>query len=254
MRIDRDVIAQAFQKNYDTYVVETGWPVKDIAKLWSYGQQAFAGNGDEIAFKALYDELKGHWQVFRGSSDTEPDRFRRVQNLMMSITGGSPALGKVRLSDLSSAHLPDLKRVLADASRIKVNKSGPSLVAATKFLHTWNPSLFVIVDGGIMDHRVFGHRWLRDEAGHFQRRFQHDVSALNGGPTLQTSHGLSYIGILFWAGQLMRQYPEIRTAFADRVRSAPGVDPGLHEFEDFEGAAFEWFLRGVVELPQSATQ
>jgi hypothetical protein len=36
-------------------------------------------------------------------------------------------------------------------------------MAISKFLHFWNPRLFIIVDGAEMEQFVFGHRWLRDE-------------------------------------------------------------------------------------------
>jgi hypothetical protein len=241
MLIDHDAIQRAFQSNYDIYVDERHWAIEDIAKLWGHGLRAFSGDGDEKEFHKLYENLKSGWQVFRGSKPPEHDWVYRT---MMGLDKDDPPLRELRLSELSAEHLPKLEKILEGASNIKTLKSGrPSLVAVTKFLHFWNPRLFVIVDGDVMDNYVLRHRWIGREVNRVRQECQPELCVL------ETSHGLSYIGLLLWGSQVMRQNPKIQASFANQVKAVSGLDPDLQGFEYFEGAAFEWLLRGLVDLP-----
>ena len=53
---------------------------------------------------------------------------------------------------------------------------------------------------------------------------------------------------------VMQMNPSILTTFAERLEKIPSKHPGLQGFKDFEGAAFEWFLRGLVELPPAGVR
>jgi len=83
--------------------------------------------------------------------------------LLAEVSSRFPDLRQLRLSELSKAHLPQVIQVLTEVSKVKQNKSGPSVVAVTKFLHFWNPRLFVIVDSSIVAQYVLRHRWIEKE-------------------------------------------------------------------------------------------
>src|SRR5258705_10919806 len=72
----------------------------------------------------------------------------------------------VKTRHLSSIREDDscwLLEIFRNLGQMKLNKSGPSVVALSKVLHFWNPRLFVIVDDLIMWKWVFAHSWLKDD-------------------------------------------------------------------------------------------
>jgi hypothetical protein len=247
MDIDIDVIPQAFELNDEIYVKEMGWPVRDIAEIWEWGHRAYAGAGDEAASNKLYEILKNKWQVFRGKSKAPAPGY--VYELMMGLARNCAPIRDISLSKLRPEHLPQLRKVLMKASTIKTNKSGPSLMAASKFLHCWNPRLFVIVDGYVMESHVLRHHWVAREIKSALGAFTQAPSVASGPEILRTEGGLPYLAVLLWGSEVMKKNPSILATFTERLKKALSSDSDPRGYEDFEGAAFEWFLRGLVELP-----
>jgi hypothetical protein len=58
---------------------------------------------------------------------------------------------------------------------------------------------------------------------------------------------MDYLAVLVWGGRVLRDNPGVCSAFANYVeRNCKGPVVKLREYE---GAALEWLLLGLVELP-----
>jgi hypothetical protein len=181
--------------------------------------------------------------VFRGTHRT-PWSAEKTFDHFKALDG---PYGRKRLSQVLLEDSGGIWRLLEDTAGIKPNKHGPSIVAMSKFLHFWNPRLFVIVDSGVIWGLVLSHWWLWDEVE--KVRFQ--VKAFLPGKGTDTSDEvcdtLTYLSILLWAGKLVADNSQISAGFAEYV----GHYSDEHELPlaEYEGAAVEWFLLGLVELP-----
>jgi hypothetical protein len=161
MRLSDTVINTAFESHATRYAREKLWSIPYHIKCWEYARDAF-DDGSEEAFGNLYDELRKRWQVFR-SQNYNAQTAEKIQRIMSALP---VELFHRRLSEFAvptSAMLDQLWCAITTAGDIKQNKDGPSLVALTKFLHFWNPRLFVIADREVVWDWVFEHRWLWDQ-------------------------------------------------------------------------------------------
>ena len=253
MIIDVTTIQQAFHHYDEFYVRGRRWTIQDTARLWELGRRAFSGDGERIAFYELYGKLRRYWQVFRGPVPTTSDP-RTLFSLLLNLAKSLPHLVGLRLSELSVGHVLELEEVLAKAGQIKMNKGGPSLVAVSKFLHFWNPRLFVIIDDEVMGRWVLRHRWIDDEVRRVQRGTPSAAPPTGGQLALSTAGGLQYLDALLWASGVMRDNPAILTSFVEYLREALAGDPGPSGCEEFEGAAVEWLLLGLVEVPPAGVR
>ena len=154
----------------------------------------------------------------------------------------------MKLSALSPTNLGQVGVVLNAVRSLKEISDGPSLVAVSKSLHFLNPRLFVIVDRLVVGDFVLQHDWIRRQV-----EAARDEALKNGLPvdapgSCLVSNDLRYLDILLWAGGVMRDNSCIAETFADYVRSQAGGERLPDDYRQFEGAAFEWFLLGLVEL------
>ena len=171
------------------------------------GRRAFGKKSFE-QFNQLYEELRRKWQVFRG---THGDHWsaEKTYDHFQALDG---RYGRKRLSECLLDDSGGIWRLLEGSADIKLNKNGPSIVAMSKFLHFWNPRLFVIVDSGVIWGLVLSHWWLRDEI----EKVRAAVKAQSPGRGTETSgkvcDPLTYLSILLWAAELLvtiRKYPPV---------------------------------------------
>lgn len=151
-------------------------------------------------------------------------------------------------ADPTSAMLDQLWCAITTAGEIKQNKDGPSLVALTKFLHFWNPRLFVIADREVVWNWVLRHRWIWAQVELVCGEIEAVLSPAVRKHQYYSTELAKYLAVLVWGGRVLRDNPGVCEAFASYVRrEAEGsVDLDLREYE---GAALEWLLLGLVELP-----
>ena len=145
MQLTTDAICQAWQMHARVYARERGWEIDDHIKCWRWAHRAFE-RASRADFADLYDHLRRYWLVFRGSKHTPwtPDQT------FNHLAGLDQRYHTLRLSQLASGgDLEGCWTVIRSMSGIKPTKS-PSVVAISKFLHFWNPRLFVIVDDAVM--------------------------------------------------------------------------------------------------------
>jgi hypothetical protein len=243
LSIDGPAARRAFERYLELYVADGR---SGFVEPWALGARAFGDPADADAGERLYDLLRRRWLVFRGPPGAAPPAAEVVA-IFTRLSGSLPALRSLRLTELERAHLPMVEAALREASRVKANKGGPSLVATTKFLHFWNPRLFVIVDAELIDGYALRHRWLRDDVVAVARA--EGLTAALDSPFRTRWRGLPYVHLLFWAAHLHRASPSIRHEFARALGRLSGVDGLPRDAATFEAAAIEWLLLGLIELP-----
>ena len=154
-----------------------------------------------------------------------------------------------RLAELTPSDTERLWELLQSVRDVKHTRNGPSTVAVSKFLHFWNPRLFVIVDDGVIWNRVLAHHWIWEpirrmrkitDAVIFGKGQKHDDVTCDLG---------TYLAILAWAGTFVRAHPQLSLGFTDYVQRHAGAARLPADISEYDAVAMEWFLLGVVEIP-----
>jgi hypothetical protein len=234
IRVSRVTAAQAFR----AYVAHRpewlkGW--KQQGEMYVAAEQAFGQGQGVDRFKDVYVALKS-WKIARRGVVRDP---KWVWNRLVCI---NPALAHQGLSRVRSSDWELIVDAVDSMKDVKTGKK-PSLMAMSKFLHFFNPRLFVICDREVVDEFVFGHQWLRklrDEAG--VRAFDQDGIVI---PEWMRS----YMSLLALAAEVLCTNPGIMRAFADWVTRISGTESHPREVASFEATAIERFLIGLAELP-----
>jgi hypothetical protein len=243
MRLTTQAIQQGFKAHGRVYASQREWMIGDHVTCWVHAEAAFDRESYQD-FEWLHVELKSRWQVFRSPSGVAPtpaETWAIVKTLDGAWRGR-------RLHDLTDTNIGECWDLINSVSGIKVMKSAPSVVAISKFLHFWNPRLFVIVDDAVMWIRVFSRSWLRAPIETERKRLE----AVLPGATCSRSEScelLDYLAILSWSARFLRLNHEIPRLFGEYVRDAAKEDAASLALDEYEGAAVEWLLLGLAELP-----
>ncbi|MGI5836671.1 MAG: hypothetical protein ACOX87_09305, partial [Chloroflexota bacterium] len=129
-----------------------------------------------------------------------------------------------------------------------------SMVAVSKFLHFWNPRLFVIVDNAEMAQKVIKAGVIIKDGSSLQsirkriQDTQRRIEQCYGASTPQDepmAEGLSYSAVLIWASQLIQGSPNLLSHFKDYVDSQTKEDGVPDGYEEYAAVAVEWFLLGL---------
>lgn len=230
LRFTESVVEAAFRCRQEAY---PKWNADLYLPVWKLASSAFdERQPSKAAFYKLYGELKGKWQVFRnvGKTGSALDADS-TWNLLSEMPQGARRL---RLSEFGKRHEGVVREAVEKAKGIKTGKHGASLMAMTKFLHFWNPRLFVIVDGWAMADNVLRRLWIKETLPS-SKDFVADVD--------------HYVELLQWASGIVRGNPAILPAFHRHVQSLVDVKSLPADWKTYEATAIEWFLEGVVELP-----
>ncbi len=237
MIVERNTIDKAFGRFVIAY---EKWSIPHQLGLYQAGEKAFEGSGDETSFRKIYDALAGGWQALR----PKPKGIWEADRAFREFMALSQEFRKRKLSELDEPGWQAVWDCMNHVRAIKPNKSGPSLVAISKFLHFWNPHVFVIVDGAKVQGWVFGHKWLSNQLPPLD-----DLPRISEADDQRTSRLIWYLRVLRWAAEVVRANPHICEAFAATVRDNAGGEKVPDDIETYEATAVEWFLLGLVELP-----
>lgn len=244
MQLSEATINKAFERHATRYGAERMWSTPYHVECWARGYRAFV-DGSVPDFKWLYRELNSRWQVFRSRNWSPPSAMRALK-----LMKGLPSkLQRCRLTEIaapSPADCAELWTAVLRAAALKTNQDGPSLVALSKFLHFWNPRLFVIADREVIWNWVFGHNWLWAQVESVKAELEPMKPPLVHG--INTGGLSNYVALLVWAGRVLRSNPTVVQHFADYVSRQCEVPEQLR-LGEFEAAAIEWLLLGLVELP-----
>jgi len=244
MIIQPSTIKAAFSKHFEKYASTRSrvWGISYHVDCWKSGKDAFFQRNPQL-FDKIYEELRGKWQVFRRTKG----QHWSAQQTYDALVSLDASYARKKLSELEMEDADGLGETIQNMTGIKATSSGPSLVAISKFLHFWNPRLFVIVDRGAMWSWVFGHSWLWEQVLGIRKKVETRLSGKWADASDSACDPLSYLAILLWAGDLVRQNPTIPRSFAEYVSQHADAD-GLPLVE-YEAAAVEWLLLGLAELP-----
>ena len=244
MKIEPSTIPAAFDQHFQRYASSgpRAWDIQHHVDCWRLARGAFEERSFE-QFNQLYEELRRNWQVFRGADG----KFWSARKTFDHFKALDALYGRKRLSECNLDDSEGIWRLLEATADIKHNKRGPSIVALSKFLHFWNPRLFVIVDSGVIWGSVLRHWWLWDEVRQFRSKVEDRLPGKRPDPSDKVCDALTYLSILLWAAKLVGDNSQITSGFAEYVNRHT-VGHGL-PLGEYEGAAVEWFLLGLVELP-----
>ena len=246
MLLESSAISEAFDQYLLRYGQRKDWDIGHRCQCWAKGQHAFDCNRAE-SFDWLHQALRG-WKAFRNATGpcwSAAEAFAEMKHVDQTYRSK-------RLSQSSPQDILGMWQVLQAMSSIKTNKSGPSVVAISKFLHFWNPRFFVIVDYEMVWRRVIcSHWWLWQEMTSTRKIVEAALPGRRGDPTDATCDLITYLAILLWAGQVIRDNPAVPKAFASVVGGLrKDVSPeSMPSFSEYEAAGFEWLLLGLAELP-----
>lgn len=248
VRIEPATIRAAFEQHHRRYAMEKRWRIPDHLLLWHIARSAFQDR-DKEAFSHLYGALNGFWQVFRRRQNRWSEEEARER-----LLGLDPEVGNRQLSTLFADDAGALWDFLCNVKDIKTTKTGPSVMAMSKFLHFWNPRLFVIVDDTVMWRYVFAHRWLRQPVEGYRAALAQGI--LDASPRRSTRQCdlASYLAVLLWAASLVRENRAILPVFVEHVNDHRDNAPVPDDIGTHEAAAVEWLLLGLVELAPSGVQ
>lgn len=246
MLLSDGAIGCAFERHAKHYGAERLWMIPYHVECWTKAREAF-DNGNEDAFDWLYSELKNKWQVFRSRNFNAPPS-ERIRQILDSIPADLRHRCLRDHAEPTPNLLNELWYALETAGEIKRNIDGPSLVAVTKFLHFWNPRLFVIADREVVWEWVFGHRWLWEQVEEVRDELESIISPEMKEHQFFKTDLMDYVAVLVWGGRVLRDNPRVCRDFSNYVTlyTKGPVDLNLQEYE---GAALEWLLLGLVEMP-----
>lgn len=244
--LNSSVIRRAFELHHAHYGVD-GWPEEHHLQLADKGVECIANN-QLGGFDEIYDDLKGRWQVFRGAKEYWSSKKVKKAFRQVLADGVQQRFAEIGLRELKDKDIPALWSVLEKFRGIKTLKKDDSVVAVSKFLHFFNPRLFVIVDHGIMWKYVLDHWWLWETCEPFVEKAQGFVPETEswGGEKCAL---LDYLGILLWSRAILRKCPALMSTYRQHLFGTlnyPSKVAGK-----YESLAVEWLLLGLVEMPLS---
>lgn len=211
-------------------------------RMYRAAARAFGEPGRLDDFLVVYNGLR-KWKLFRAG------RVEDAKIVYGWLSSLAAELRQYRLSTLTPEGWRSVWQAIGRMRNVKPNKTGPSLMAISKFLHFWNPRLFVICDQGEVAGFVFGHRWL--------------ASQLDGVDWVLDAAGVDedkepalsqYLRVLAMGSEFVKANPHILPEFARQVHKMVAEakisgDVVPADIGTFEATAVEWCLVGLAEMP-----
>jgi hypothetical protein len=230
---------------YGKFAFEQNWPIREKMDLYEASRIAFDPTADDRiafgAFERIYNTLAGGWQVFRPHSPNVCWPPRQIFETIRREFSDFRWDGTVNLTNfINGVEREALLSNLASMAGLKPNQGYP-IMAVSKFLHFYNPSLFPIYDDAVIWKKVY-------------KRFRHDHREFCSASRLpynmqDTSIFLrNYLG---WASSLLASaHPTFMHAFVAWIGKQPGIEVERRSFaaSSLYGTAFEFTAIGAVEI------
>jgi hypothetical protein len=194
---------------YASFAGGSAWSIPMKMDLYVSSRAAFNPENTDVvaftAFEAIYGNLVSYWQVFRPHGADECWPARQIFDTIKQHFAGFGWGGPVSLTNLlSDGKHQSLMFSLMEMEKIKPNNDYP-IMAVSKFLHFYNPSLFPIYDTEVIWNRVFKH-------------FKKDYDSFRTSSNLATRAGDAAFlrNYLCWASSLVESaHTGFMTAFVD---------------------------------------
>ena len=118
---------------------------------------AVSSNAPDKFKSGSYKLLRGKMKVGRGG------KLRSAHWVFDKLRDIEPEMRGRRLSSLRTDDWVGVRKAVLSLGGVKGDASKPSVTAISKFLHFYNPCLFVMCDRAEIRHFVLEHRWLRKQ-------------------------------------------------------------------------------------------
>jgi hypothetical protein len=226
-------------EEYSKFASVRGWGIDEKIRLYEASTRAFEpAMPDPEAFGEIYRILR-RWQVFRGTAAracwSQLEIFDGIRNEFSEFAWGS----SVALPNFAgSGKQEGLLSSLAKIKGIKPNAGYP-VMAVSKFLHAYNPSLFPIYDNEVIWERVF-------------RRFKNEFREFCWTSKLAYNVGFTPLFLrnyISWASSIFATaHPRFMEAFVDWLSKQPGGQlPRNFNTLSLYATAFEFTAIGAAE-------
>lgn len=148
---------------YARTATDLGWSIPHKIDLYARSKIAFDDrlqvDQRQAAFREIYDSLAGYWQVFRPYGPQQRWDSQKVFETISREFEDFWPIGHVSLLNFESDKWGEkLTKALQPLRDIKPNEFYP-VMTVSKFLHFFNPSLFLIWDTAVIDNRVLKRFW-----------------------------------------------------------------------------------------------
>ncbi len=215
---------------------ERNWSPNTRAQLYQLAARAFGPAPDYEAFRQLYDLMVSYWKIKRGGG------LASAEDIFGMLTTECAAAGRHTGCSLLTGDSQAINAAIRAMEKVKKNRAYPHM-AASKFLHFYNPALFPIYDSAVVGQQIL--------AVQFRAEWE-DVCDEYGIKFGEPSEGF-LITYTTWAGKVMQASDsEIMPAFARRFCGfCDDKTPAPENIAQYHAAAFEYLLMGATKIEAS---
>lgn len=192
---------------YRRFAAAHHWSVTDKIQLYQRCVEAFdphlASDQQHQQLEIVYTELRKHWQIFRGAKNYWS--ASQVQHALTMLPVQCSRRGTLTLPDITpTAHAETLLQCIEIMEGVKsLPTHRTPIMAISKFLHLYNPRLFLIFDNAVIAQSVLPA---------FRTEWQSFTNPVLDLPT--SIEARNYLKYLFWAASLIQEKKEeIASAF-----------------------------------------
>ena len=204
---------------YAEFAKRSHWPTREMLDLYEAAQRTFelSVSADQALkdFNKVYDALTGTWHALRPHSREACWPARQIFETIKHEFGEFRVGGSVNLLNFQkSGNGLRIESCLLKMQGIKPHQGYP-IMAASKFLHFYNPRLFPIYDYEVVWKKVFGR--FRNEFQTFcsTAKITYDV-----GDT-----ALFYRNYMYWGSSLLSSaHRSFMQVFVDWLEKQPGAE------------------------------
>ncbi len=219
------------------------WSISEKLDLYRAAVQAFDSAADERSrrrhFDRIYRDLKRWWGIARNGSLAAPET---IFALLTDECGACSRISGMTLMDVQNRC--NQAAVVECLRKVRVFKKLKSddypVMAVSKFLHFFNPRLFVIWDRAVVLEKVYG-VFRRDWDSSYR-----DIKV----PT-DDNWMKFYLAYLLWAGKAIHAHglmDGFATWFVEAVSSEPEAEDFRQELKHYYATAFEFIAIGSALL------
>ncbi len=235
-------------EEYGRFAGVKGWTIGEKMEMYKASREAFDPSVPyEQAFKTFREKIYkklSQWQWYRPYSLGEcwdPQKiFQTTRTEFAQFAWGGPI---VLSNFMGSSKLEALVASLLTMREIKPNTDYPTM-AVSKFLHPYNPALFLIYDTDVIWKKVLA-TCFRTEFDQFCSMSSLPYSATKDSAELLRSY-------MCWAGSLVASAPNFMDIFADWLGKQPGGEASKtkrkFEASSLYSTAFEFTIIGAAKL------
>ncbi len=229
---------------YERFSVSANWPIPELFCSYAASRPAFESSTSRsdalrVFTAEVYENLRRYWMVFRSSSTGQYWPSERVFDSLkdnFADLGWNTNITLANVPTIISAQEMVLR--LEALRDIKPNKGYP-IMAASKFLHFFNPRLFPIYDNEIVWERVM-------------KLFRNDfktycISA--GLPYDMTDSAVFLRNYIWWASSLVAgAHPEFMSVFSRWAEENSNEILSPNDLSLLYATAFEFAVIGAERI------